>query len=258
MSDAKLTAEESCRQALKTIADAFRYVQEETVLRDCGQHGVCRTPPGCARHWEERNRELLRENEVLRSNSDHLSSENASLVRQVESMAMRIESLAEELAKPEDVRLREVLDAMGASYATTDPALWSARPRFGVAGGPVEIVLTDEGDMRAFSVGAAVRRGGPAEALSALWSAQGEGHLSVRGEGARIKRTELGRYDQVAWGYLRVRGLVESFQDDQGDGVRLTEAGKRAAWDGCQERERLLERCKGAAKTRAERDAPCD
>ena len=55
---------------------------------------------------------LRRENEVLRSNSDHLSSENASLARQVESMAMRIESLAEELAKPEDVRLREVLDAL--------------------------------------------------------------------------------------------------------------------------------------------------
>lgn len=55
---------------------------------------------------------LRRENEVLRSNCDHLSSENASLSSQVESMAMRIESLAEELAKPEDVRLREVLDAL--------------------------------------------------------------------------------------------------------------------------------------------------
>ena len=125
MSDSKLTAEESCRQVLKTIADAcdqeslaraggylFRYVREETVLRDCGQRGACRTPPGCARHWEERNRELVRENEVLRSNSDHLSSENASLARQVEAMAMRIESLAEELAKPENVRLREVTEAM--------------------------------------------------------------------------------------------------------------------------------------------------
>lgn len=53
-----------------------------------------------------------RENEVLRSNSNHISSENASLASQVESMAMRIESLAEELAKPEDVRLREVLDEL--------------------------------------------------------------------------------------------------------------------------------------------------
>ncbi len=55
---------------------------------------------------------LRRENEVLRSNSDHLSSENAALSSQVDSMAMRIESLAEELAKPEDVRLREVVDAL--------------------------------------------------------------------------------------------------------------------------------------------------
>ena len=60
MSDTKMTAEESCRQVLKSIADAcdqeslaraggylFRYVQEETVLRDCGQRVVCRTPPGC-------------------------------------------------------------------------------------------------------------------------------------------------------------------------------------------------------------------
>ena len=125
MSEAKMTAEESCREVLKTIADAcdqeslaraggylFRYVQEETVLRDCGQRGVCRTPPGCARHWEERNRELLRENETLRSNSDHLSSENAGLAQQIESMAMRIESLAEELGKPEEVKLREVVDAL--------------------------------------------------------------------------------------------------------------------------------------------------
>lgn len=53
-----------------------------------------------------------RENETLRSNCDHLSSENASLSSQVEAMAMRIESLAEELAKPEDMRLREVVDAL--------------------------------------------------------------------------------------------------------------------------------------------------
>lgn len=49
------------------------------------------------------------ENDVLRSNCNHISSENAGLSRLVDSMAMRIESLAEELAKPEDVRLREVL-----------------------------------------------------------------------------------------------------------------------------------------------------
>jgi hypothetical protein len=95
-----------------TCSGALPKIRQRSEIEDCGQDGVCKLSPGCNRHWEERNRELLRENEVLRSNSDHLSSENASLSRQVESMAMRIESLAEELAKPEDVRLREVLDAL--------------------------------------------------------------------------------------------------------------------------------------------------
>jgi hypothetical protein len=95
-----------------TCSGALPKIRQRSEIEDCGQDGVCKLSPGCNRHWEERNRELLRENEVLRSNSDHLSSENASLARQVESMAMRIESLAEELAKPEDVRLREVLDAL--------------------------------------------------------------------------------------------------------------------------------------------------
>ncbi len=95
-----------------TCSGALPKIRQRSEIEDCGQDGVCALSPGCNRHWEERNRELVRENEVLRSNSDHLSSENASLARQVESMAMRIESLAEELAKPEDVRLREAVDAL--------------------------------------------------------------------------------------------------------------------------------------------------
>jgi hypothetical protein len=34
---------------------------------DCRQDGVCATPPGCQRHWEERNRELLQEMQQLRA-----------------------------------------------------------------------------------------------------------------------------------------------------------------------------------------------
>lgn len=105
--------ETPCRGALPKI-------RQRSEVEDCGQDGVCKLSPGCNRHWEERNRELVRENEVLRSNSDHISSENASLSRQVESMAMRIESLAEELAKPEDVRLREVLDALDSRFPIFD------------------------------------------------------------------------------------------------------------------------------------------
>lgn len=97
---------------ITTCSGALPKIRQRSEIEDCGQDGVCKLSPGCNRHWEERNRELVRENETLRSNSNHLSSENASLAWQVESMAMRIESLAEELAKPEDVRLREVVDAL--------------------------------------------------------------------------------------------------------------------------------------------------
>lgn len=48
---------------------------------------------------------------VLKSIAE-LVRENAALSSQVDSMATHIESLAEELAKPEDVRLREVLEAL--------------------------------------------------------------------------------------------------------------------------------------------------
>ena len=104
----------------RTCSGALPKIRQRSEIEDCGQDGVCKLSPGCNRHWEERNRELLRENEVLRSNSDHLSSENASLAGQVESMAMRIESLAEELAKPEDARLREVLDALDERFPIFD------------------------------------------------------------------------------------------------------------------------------------------
>lgn len=132
-----------------------------------------------------------------------------------------------------------------------DPCLWTTRRRFGVAGGPDEIVLTDEGNAKAFSVGARVRRGQASEALEALASAGGHGLLSVRVDGARYRATELGRFDQVAWGHLRALGYVESTPPEQdkgiADGVRLTDAGRHAVENGKEERIRLLERCSAAA-----------
>jgi hypothetical protein len=132
------------------------------------------------------------------------------------------------------------------STPKTDPALWTVQRKFGVAGGADEIVLTDEGRARAWCVGTGVRRGGPAEALEALWSAQGEGYIALR-DGSRMRLTPLGKFDQIAWGALRTSGLVESFQDDNGDGVRLTKHGRETAWEGAEERKRLLERCRRAA-----------
>jgi len=103
-----------------TCSGALPKIRQRSEIEDCGQDGVCRLSPGCNRHWEERNRELVRENEVLRSNSDHLSSENASLASQVESMEMRIKHLLDEMdewigrageAERDCARLQKMLDA---------------------------------------------------------------------------------------------------------------------------------------------------
>ncbi len=134
-------------------------------------------------------------------------------------------------------------------YRSTDPALWTVRPQFGVAGGPDEIALTQEGEERAFSVGAQVRRGPAARALLDLWCARGIGRLSTR-LGSRLTPTELGRYDQIVWGYLRELGYVESIPSEPGvheDGVRLTAAGRAAAYAGIQQQAALLARCRRAA-----------
>jgi hypothetical protein len=48
--------------------------EENTRLRaalkeacDCGQDGVCSIAPGCLRHWETRNRELVAEHATIRA-----------------------------------------------------------------------------------------------------------------------------------------------------------------------------------------------
>lgn len=130
------------------------------------------------------------------------------------------------------------------TQCATDSALWTVRPAFGVAGGPLEVVLSVEGNARAFSVGAQVRRGAASEALEAL--SMSDGYLTIR-SGSRLNRTALGRFDQITWGYLRDLGFAVSFQDERGDGVRLTEHGQRAVQAGIAERLSLLDRCARAA-----------
>ena len=60
---------------------------------------------------------------------------------------------------------------------SVDPELWKKSPRFGVAGGPETLMLTEEGEARVFSVGAKVRQGPSADALRALAARGGEAFL---------------------------------------------------------------------------------
>lgn len=129
------------------------------------------------------------------------------------------------------------------SAHSTDPSLWTVRRVFGPAGGPDEIVLTDEGHARAFSVGAQCKLVHCA-AMELLASVR-EGQFSARGEGARIHPTALGRFDQITWGYLREKGYAESVAPD---GIRVTKGGLAAYLRGLDERRSLLDRCKLAAR----------
>lgn len=61
-----------CRREPGWAANVIR------TLKDCGQNVVCRTPPGCMRHWEERCRELVAERNALR---DAAESEGAVIMR---------------------------------------------------------------------------------------------------------------------------------------------------------------------------------
>ncbi len=49
------------------IEHLSRAEAERDMLRDCEQEGACATPPGCVRHWVERNGELVVERDALRS-----------------------------------------------------------------------------------------------------------------------------------------------------------------------------------------------
>lgn len=126
-----------------------------------------------------------------------------------------------------------------------DDRLWKMAPAFGVAGGPLVHVLTDEGRARAWSVGAQVRLGPATDALTALYWAGGEALLSVHVAGsARIEPTAIGcRFTQLAWGYLRDLDLVEGAGRD---GIRLTAAGRIACDRALAEVESLLGRVREA------------
>lgn len=53
--------------------------RERDEARDCGQGGICATPPGCQRHWHERNRELVCERDEARTNFENACRTVASM-----------------------------------------------------------------------------------------------------------------------------------------------------------------------------------
>jgi uncharacterized coiled-coil DUF342 family protein len=74
------------------------YSRHVSAMTAEGLHGKAEIAEQLA--WRDKQiAELIRENEVLRSNSDHLSCENTSLSQQCDAMAEYIEQLAESAAR---------------------------------------------------------------------------------------------------------------------------------------------------------------
>ena len=125
---------------------------------------------------------------------------------------------------------------------TTDPALWHwAR----IGKGQPYLALTEEGRNRSFMLGAGCTED-EAKALMLLWSQGGQGALTKRGpsKGDRLLLTDLGRIPQTVWASLSTAGLVTI----RGEVVTLTPNGRKACHAGQAEQEKLLKRCKDAAK----------
>jgi hypothetical protein len=147
-------------------------------------------------------------------------------------------------------RMKTVWDLVEAvAIGKVDDSLWRISRKFGVAGGPDVFELTDEGGEKSFSVGAKVKPKDGA-ALLALNALGGEGDFEKPAGGARLRPTELMKWDMLTWGRLQNLGYIERMSPKFGDrgeilrgsAVRLTAKGKVAVLDGLEEMKRLLDR----------------
>lgn len=64
---------------LTTCSGALPKIRQRSEIEDCGQDGVCRLSPGCNRHWEERNRELVCERDAAIARAEQAERERDEL-----------------------------------------------------------------------------------------------------------------------------------------------------------------------------------
>lgn len=73
-----------------TCSGALPKIRQRSEIEDCGQDGVCRLSPGCNRHWEERNRELVRERDEARAFLRRTAMTGGSIVSSAAMTATQI------------------------------------------------------------------------------------------------------------------------------------------------------------------------
>ncbi len=73
-----------------TCSGALPQIRQRSEIEDCGQDGVCKLSPGCNRHWEERNRELIRERDEARAFLRRTAMTGGSIVSSAAMTATQI------------------------------------------------------------------------------------------------------------------------------------------------------------------------
>ena len=96
LTDARAALDATRANLDKIVAERTKLEMQLAAERDCGQEGVfCATAPGCARHWEIRNRQLVEERDALASAYSNVSRNLTAAMERVNSQ--RAEVLAEYL-----------------------------------------------------------------------------------------------------------------------------------------------------------------
>jgi hypothetical protein len=93
--EAREKATAAWTENLRLDAKNRRMERERNEDRDCGQEGVCANPPGCQRHWLERNRELIQERDEARELAEQMSESNQVLLADVRFYRQAWEQLKE-------------------------------------------------------------------------------------------------------------------------------------------------------------------
>lgn len=96
-----------------------------TRIDDCEQDGVCATPPGCERHWSERNGELVAENAALTKRVAELESQAEGYRVAIRNLQSTIADLESKLANSQKrvAELEEELRCRAELYTSNETVL---------------------------------------------------------------------------------------------------------------------------------------
>lgn len=86
---------DGCAFTAATVEALLARLRAAEAERDCGQAGACAVSPGCQRHWQERNAELVRERDEARAALIRAQEDHRAAVEALETYEQRIGDIAD-------------------------------------------------------------------------------------------------------------------------------------------------------------------